>query len=56
MEDGTIEKFKIENERLLKEEFSGKVENFILYYTSDDKERERMFEVLKDFMNEVYED
>ena len=30
------------------------IENFILYFTSDDKERADMMEVLKVFMDEVY--
>ena len=32
------------------------IDNFILYYTSDDKEREDMQKVAEDFMNEIYED
>jgi len=32
------------------------IENFILHYTSDDKEREKMLKARDDFMKEVYED
>lgn len=39
-----------------KEIVSIEIMNFINYFTSDDKEREDMYEVLDDFMKEVYED
>ena len=32
------------------------IENYILYFTSDDKERQQMQQVLEDFMAEVYEE
>jgi hypothetical protein len=32
------------------------IDNFILYYTSDDKEREKMREVADNFIEDVYED
>lgn len=32
------------------------IENFINYYTSDEQEGIRMFETLKDYMNEVYQE
>ena len=35
---------------------NSEIENFILYWTSDDKERERMLKARDDFMREVYED
>jgi hypothetical protein len=30
------------------------IDNFIIFYTSDDKEREQMRAVLKDYMREGY--
>jgi len=43
----------VEEER---EYIKGQIENYILYFTSDDKERKQMLNVLEDFMEEVYED
>jgi len=31
------------------------IENYILFYTSDEEERQKMLKVLNDFMDEVYE-
>lgn len=43
------------NKTDLKNRVESEIDNFILFYTSNDKEREEMREVLQDFMNEVYE-
>ena len=38
-----------------KERIEMEIDNFILYFTSDDIEREQMRETLKVFMKEVFE-
>lgn len=39
-----------------REETHDAIENFINYYTSNEQEGIRMFETLKDYMNEVYQE
>jgi hypothetical protein len=39
-----------------KNEMHDAIENFINYYTSDDETAVRMFETLKDYMDEVYQE
>jgi len=39
-----------------KERIHTEILNFILYYTSDDDERENLTEVLEDYIEEVFED
>jgi hypothetical protein len=40
----------------VKDKVEREIENFILYYTSDWKEREKILKALPGFMEEVYED
>lgn len=39
-----------------KQQVADEIENFINYYTSDEETAVRMFETLKDYMDEVYEE
>ena len=39
-----------------KNEMHDAIENFINYYTSDEETAVRMFETLKDYMDDVYEE
>lgn len=39
-----------------KELIKCEIENFILYFTSDDTERQRMSECLDEYMREVFEE
>lgn len=36
-----------------KKQIIGEITNFIEYYTSDDLERDKMFSILEDYINEV---
>ena len=39
-----------------KQQIADEIENFINYYTSDEETAVRMFETLKDYMDEVYQE
>lgn len=39
----------------MNENIESEIDNFIIYFTSDEKERTSMRKVLKDFMRECYE-
>lgn len=39
-----------------KQQVADEIENFINYYTSNDETAVRMFETLKDYMDEVYQE
>lgn len=39
-----------------KQQIADEIENFINYYTSDEETAVRMFNTLKDYMDEVYEE